>query len=74
MTMLKAKCAMVVSRDESTCVRYLMKAYRFKNSSVDNSLEAARMSIKWNYAMADLQIYNRNMIQAFDYNRKLQTI
>lgn len=59
---LKSKAVMSLTRDESTCVRYLMKAYRFRMSSIKDEVLGAKLMTLWYDGMIDICIYNRNLI------------
>ncbi len=65
---------MSLNRDESTCIRYLMKAYRFRMSSIKDEVLGAKLMTLWYDGMIDICIYNRNLIQAYDYVLKREVL
>jgi hypothetical protein len=71
---LKSKAVMSLNRDESTCIRYLMKAYRFRMSSIKDEVLGAKLMTLWYDGMIDICIYNRNLIQAYEYVLKREVL
>lgn len=65
---------MSLNRDESTCIRYLMKAYRFRMSSIKDEVLGAKLMTLWYDGMIDICIYNRNLIQAYEYVLKREVL